>query len=194
MEDQELEKMWKQVTEPGIQVQSSRIASDLDANLLHFKKEIRMRNLRETLAGIVVFIAFSAGAYVVPGLLSKIGSALCAAYGLIIVVVVNYINTPKEADYTLSLKEYLLSQRVYLLRERKLLSTVLYWYILPPTISVLVFFAGIPLTTIAYITCSSLIIGMNTVVLVINKITIKKTVDPLLLQLNQSISQLEQPN
>jgi len=192
MEDQELQNLWRQVSPTAnINIESSTLTSALDDNLRRFNNEIKNRNLRETIAGILVFIFFSACTYLVPGTLSKIGSALCAVYGLMVIFVVNYITTPQQEDYTLSLKEYLLSQRVNLLRERKLLSTVLYWYILPPTVAVLLFFAGLPLSMIAFLAFSTVVIGINTAILFLNKNTIKKTVDPLILQLEQSISQLE---
>jgi hypothetical protein len=195
MEDQELQNLWKQASpKESIQIESSTLTSSLDANLRRFNKEISKRNLRETLGGLFVLITFSAIAYLVPGLLAKTGSALCAAYGLMIIFVVNKMKAHKEEDYALTLKEYLLSQRVHLLKERKLLNTVLYWYILPPTIAVLLFFAGLHLPNLAFISFSLLVAGINTGILFINKNTIKKTVDPLLLQLNKSISQLEPQN
>src|SRR6478735_5520151 len=123
MEDQELQHLWKQASpKAGIQIESSGLSSGLNVNLRRFNKEIKNRNIRESLAGVIVCVAFTSITFLVPGLLAKTGAALCAAYGLMIVVVVNYIKTHQEEDYTLSLKDYLLSQRLNLLRERKLLN------------------------------------------------------------------------
>ena len=72
-----------------------------------------------------------------------------------------------------------------------LLDNILYWYILPPFVIAILFFMGLPLTTMMWITKMGFVLLVSIGVLYLNKRAVKKQFKPLIKQLDETISNLE---
>ena len=96
----------------------------------------------ETAAAAVVLPVFVYYAYSIPHTMSKIASILIVLWAIFVVVRLRWARKHQPGNYTLTYLEYLQESKIYLLDQKRLLDTVIYWYILPCMCFALLFLAG----------------------------------------------------
>lgn len=193
--EEELIKIWQSSpNQERVKFERSRLMIEVQSNIDRFHQQIKYRDLREQIAVAIVIPAFAYSAYAVPHLLSKVASILIIGYGIFIVVRLRNAKKRKPGMVNETYLDYLHKMKGYLLDQKKLLDTVLYWYILPGMTLTMMFFLGFGITgRIAQI----IKMGLANVVLAIatlflNKKAVKEQITPRLEKINHLISMLEQ--
>jgi hypothetical protein len=107
------------------------IMRDVRGRAAKFNRQIRQRDLLETLAGVVVIVTFSFFAWAVPHVVAKIGAAVVVAGGLLITVRLYLARTrhPSLADSTA--REFCANELKRIDEQIHLLATVGWWYLAP---------------------------------------------------------------
>ena len=193
MLDQELKKIWQNSPqEEQLKFNHSKLLMDMDYSLKNFERDVRNRDLREVIVSILLMPVMVAIAFFIPAFLSKIGIALIVlALAFIVFKLKNVKKYKKEIDPVGSVKEQLLGMRHYVIKQKDLLDNVLYWYLLPLFIGIVLFFIGLGDSVLK----TTLLIGIAVVVCAgiywINKKAVKEYYGPLLAKLHTAIELLK---
>ena len=192
MLNDELEKIWQNSAKAeGIKFDKKELIKALNMQLNQFDRIIKNRNRREIVAAIIIILLSGTGFLFFTDILSRIGMALGVFYGVLVVYMLRNTKKQKPANYDLPIKDYLVEYRHYLIKERSLIVNVIYWYLLPPFIACLLFFIGqnLSITQIAYLMI--FIFCLYTFIFFMNKAGAKKTLNPLIKKLDETIKDLE---
>jgi hypothetical protein len=145
MNDDELKKLWQQqpLREPGLS--AVQVISAMQTKMSQFRRTINARDLRELVACAIVIIVFGCYAFYARtpimrlGWLIVIGGTIFIAWKLIHA---RRATPPAPAGATIveSLRAELNSVRT----QSRLLGSVLWWYLLPPGIGLLIATWGMP--------------------------------------------------
>ncbi|MCK9423096.1 MAG: hypothetical protein M0Q38_10900 [Bacteroidales bacterium] len=192
MLNDELENIWQKYTKAEVvNFNRSELLIDLKSQLKRFDRMLKNRDRREIIAGAMVILLSGAGAFFFTEILSRIGLVLGVLYGFLVIYMLTNVKKHKPDNYALPIKDYLVKYRMYLVKERNLLDNVIYWYLLPPFISSVLFFigqhTGIILLTILII----FVFGLYTFIYFLNKSGVKKSFDPLIKKLDETINDFE---
>jgi len=221
MLEQELKDIWKNSSQTEkIKFETSRLLIDLDGKMNGIQKGIRRRDFSEIAASVFGIFLFGYFLYEIPFPLTKIGCALSILWFVYLIFKLKNNKNQKYPDnLTLPLGEQLANQKKNMLREAKLLDTVLYWYVLPPLFSNLLFIYGfgdpitydwsplliekltnenllyfLPISTKMKIIYLSSTILLNVFVIWINKRVATKTYKPIIEDIEKLQKQLNSEN
>ena len=104
------------------------------------------RDMRETIASVLIIVFFGAYWFSAPNAITKIGIAITIAGAVEIIILLQIVRRRGRVDFTsVPLKEFSLSEVQLLNREIALLRHVVWWYLLPLCIGACVFVIGISL-------------------------------------------------
>ncbi len=144
MIEQELKAIWHKSS------QIERIELDLTTLLIELKnkmdttdRRIRRRDRREIIACYIGMLPFAFMAWEIPYPISKLACLLTIGWFAYVIYRLKKAGRNKEPDLSLPFKEQLESRKNYLKGQAQLLNSVLYWYVLPPFLINVLFFAGI---------------------------------------------------
>lgn len=132
MIESELITLWQSSPQhERIKFEKSRLMLDVQSNLDGFDKAVNQRDFLEIGAAIFVVIPiFAYQAYHQPSTLAKFGAVYIVVYCLYVVYRLLETKKGKPSEHS-SYLEYLRQSKVYLMRQKNLLDSALYWYILP---------------------------------------------------------------
>jgi CDP-diglyceride synthetase len=139
--------------------------------------------------------AFTYAAFQMPNVLTKIACVFIIFWAFYIVHRIRSARKHMPGSVTDNYIEYLSKTRDHLLVQKKLLDTVLWWYILPAQSGVTLFSLGVALESGSYdglIKMEILGLGLAIVILYMNKQTLKKTLNPRLEKIDELIGVMEQ--
>lgn len=197
MIEDELVKLWQSSpNQERIKFERSRLMIDVQSSLDRLHKSIRYRDLREIIATVIVIPVFMFYIYVIPFVLTKIASALIVLWGVYVILRLRKVKKYKPNSLTETYLEYLYKTREYLLKQKHLLDTVLYWFVIPFVVFTLLFFLGfqeLPHVTFrktATLCCSSVVLGI--VVYFLNKHAARKHILPQLRKVEELIKVMEE--
>lgn len=195
MIEDELIKIWQSSpNQERVKFEKSRLMIDLQSSLDRFHKAIRNRDLTETIAAIIVIPIFAYYAYIIPHALTKIASVLIVLWAVYVVMKLKQARKSKPGAFTETYQEYLYKTREYLIVQKKLLDTVLYWYILPGFAFILLFlmgFIGIPEKHNYIIKTGTLSTVLGVFVYFLNRRAVKKRITPRLEKVDELIKVME---
>jgi hypothetical protein len=192
MIENELKRIWQGAApEQKLLLDKTRLLMELDHFLNDFEKGLKNRDRREITVAWLMIPVLTVIAIFIPFVLSKIAMWLLIPWCLLVIYKLKAVKKLKPAEPALDMRTYLLQQKNYLLEQRKLISTVLYWYLLPPTALLLLFFAGFDLPTYRLITHFSIVLAVNGVVYYLNRRAIITDFDPALKKIDDSLEELE---
>ena len=192
MLENELALIWQQSAKTEVvKFNPSELIADLDSQLKNFDKCLKKRDKREVIAAAIVILIFGTCAILFTGIISKIGLLLCALYGVMVIYVLHNVKKHKPDSYDLSVKDYLVKHREYLVKERNLLKNVIYWYLLPPFVSCVIFFSGLKMETVHLVISVMIVFVMYTWIYFLNKAGVKNTFDPLISRIDKAIDNIE---
>ncbi len=199
MLNNEIEKIWQNNSEfEVVEFDKAELRDELKKQLRHFDRLVKRRNIRESIAAVIVIILFGAGLFLFSSLLSQIGMIIGVLYGALVIIMFWRAKQKKPIEYGLPTIDYLKKYRNYLAEERKLASNVLYWYLAPPYIACLLFFIGEEISTIHLVLNMLGIFALYAFILIRNKKGVKKTFNPLVEKVDHAIRVLNnetgQPN
>jgi hypothetical protein len=196
MIEDELIKIWKSSpNQERVKFEKSRLMIDVESSLNGFHKAIRNRDLAETIAAIIVIPVFAYYAYIIPQTLTKIASVLIALWAVYVMVRLKDARKSKPGAFTETYQEYLYKTREYLIVQKKLLDSVLYWYILPGFAFILLFlmgFIGMPEKHTYIIRTGTLSFVFGVLMYFLNRRAVKKRITPRLEKVDALIKVMEE--
>ena len=191
MIEDELIKIWQSSpNQERVKFHKSRLMIELQSSLDRFHRTIRNRDLTETIAAITVIPIFAYYAYIIPHTLTKIASVLIGVWAVYVVIRLRKARRNKPGAFTESYQEYLYKTREYLIVQKKLLDTVLYWYLLPGFVLILLFlmgFIGIPEKHTYIIRTGTFAFVLGIFVYFLNRRAVKKHIAPRLEKVDELI-------
>lgn len=209
MTEQELKEIWLSSSQTErIQVDSSRLVMDLKNKLNHIEKVIRNRDIREIVAAFITIPMFAYFAYDIPFPITRIASILTIVWSVYVIYRFRKLQlSKKNEDLTLPFKAQLENQKINMMTQHRFLDTVLYWYAGPPFLLNVTFILGLgnpeifgfssdlkehlPFDSASKIT---LIVGLAffyAFVVWLNKRAVKKTLNPLIADIQRIQDQLD---
>ena len=195
MED-ELIKIWQSSpNQERIKFEKSKLMIDVQSSLDRIQRSWKYMIIRETIAAMITIPAFIHMTYYIPYTISKIGSIWIVLSVIYILVRFKSVKKYKPTDFTETYIDYLYKTKDYLNAQKKLLDTVLYWFILPvfPGFAmVLMGFIHIPeKRKLIVITALSFVI-LAILIHFLNKRAVKKEFVPRLKKIDELIKVMEE--
>lgn len=134
MIEQELKEIWKNSSQiEKIKFDLSRLMMDLENKTTKIERVIRRRDRTEIGTAIFAIPMFALFAYEIPFPISKVGIILSMFwFGYVIYRLKSVQKYKRPADLSSSFKEQLENQKFHLQKQFHLLNTILYWYLIPP--------------------------------------------------------------
>jgi len=192
MTDDELSMIWqKSAGTEVISFNKPALIADLNSQLDDFEKCLNKRDRREIIGSAIVIFLFGTGALFVTSILAKTGLVLGALYGILVILVLRYVKKQKPENDSLPVGDYLVKHRQYLVKQRNLLKNVIYWYLLPPFVSCVIFFAGLKMETVHLVISVMIVFVMYSWIYFLNKAGVKNTFDPLISRIDKAIDNIE---
>ncbi len=208
MVEQELKEIWRNSSQmENIKFDLSRLLMEFHKKAANLDKVIRKRDMREIGASVFGIILFGYFAYELPFWVSKVGCSL--SIGWFVYIVYKFRNNRKtklQVDLTLPFKVQLERQQKNIKQEAHFLNSVFYWYVLPPFIAnlIIIFGAGdpslydwnprldlLPITLESKITMICFLALFSGFVVWLNKRAVKKTLNPIIDEINRIQEQLD---
>lgn len=192
MLENELKKIWQQASpEEIIKLDKSKLLVELDTELTRFNKGLIRRDKREIGVALFLIPFFLIAVIFIQGTLSKIALGLGIPYCILVIYVLKNVKKYQVSDFTIPLREFLIKQKNYLEKERALLDNILYWYILPPSVSTILFFYSRQMPQPKLYLFISVVVLVMAFIYYLNKKAVKDDFDPVIKRLDETIKKLE---
>ena len=195
MED-ELIKIWQSSpNQEKIKFEKSKLIIEVQSSLDRIQRSWKYMIIRETIAAIIAIPAFLFITYNVPYTISKIGSIWIVLAVIYILIRLKSAKKHKPTDLTETYIDYLYKTKDYLNAQKKLLDTVLYWYVLPVFpgyVLILLGFIHIPEKRKIIIIAALAFVVMAILAHFLNKRGVRKEFDPRLKKIDELIQVLEE--
>ena len=197
MMEEELIKIWQSSNnQERIKFERSRLMIDVQSSVDRFHQSIKYRDLREIIVAIALIPIFGFIAYDVPFTLSKIGAILIVFWLIFVIIRLRSVKKIKPSAVTETYLDYLYKTRAYLNAQKRLLDSVLYWYILPSLSGLTLFLLGFMevserfITTMIIAVASAVVVGIA--IYFLNKKAVKKEIIPRLEEADKLIKIMEE--
>ncbi len=145
MHDDALKEIWRgQSIEPAPPLPGAEQLAAMKSRMKNMDRTLRGRDWRENIAAVFVMIVFAAYFFIFPSPLSRLGSVLVILGSIFVMAYPTWRKrrVPKAAPDA-SMMQSLEAELQKINVEIALLRTVLWWYILPGPIGVVLFMAGL---------------------------------------------------
>lgn len=173
-----------------VKFEPDELSTEIVSKLNKFDKKTKRNVYTEILVALIMIPFFTYLVIVIPFVLSKIGAGIITASMLLIIFKMTSSLKKENKSIDLPMRDYLLNRKQHLLKQIKIIDTVLYWYILPPGIGVLLFIIGFKTSTLLLILSLTISVVVYLAIYVINKQAVKKHFKPLLKELENCIDEL----
>ncbi|GAB2532530.1 hypothetical protein [Rufibacter soli] len=192
MLDQDLKNLWQNSpSRESIHVNQTLLLQQVNQEADALARKIKIRDRLEIGVALVMMPLFGVVAWFIPFALTKLGAALVVVWCGWVVSKLRKARRHGTQDPSLPLDQFLLQYRGYLQRQVQLLKGVLYWYLLPFSGCMLLFFAGFPLGARQLLGPGAVVLAMNVLVYFLNKLAVQKELQPQLDKVNQTLAALE---
>jgi hypothetical protein len=195
MIEDELVRIWQSSpNQERVKFEKSRLMIEVQSSMDHFHKQVKYRDLREQIAVIIVIPFFAYAAYSIPHLLTKLASVLIIGWAVYVFFRLRNAKKHKPGAFTETYIEYLYKTRAYLQIQKQLMDSVVYWYILPGMLLVILFlmgFIGIPGKARGIMKVSIANALLAVVTYFLNKRSVKRQIMPRLEKVDQLIKVME---
>lgn len=195
MED-ELVKIWH--SSPNVEqikFEKSRLMLDVQSGIDRVNRQIKFRDAIEIGTAIVIVVpAFTYTAFQMPNIVTKIGCVFIILWCFYLVYRLRSARSHRSGAFTDNYTEYLHKTREHLLVQKRLLNTVLWWYVLPAQTGVTLFSLGISLDMGNYnalIKMELLGLALGVATIFMNQQAVKKTLKPRLEKIDELIGVME---
>ncbi|WP_181304004.1 hypothetical protein [Rufibacter sp. XAAS-G3-1] len=192
MLDQDLKDLWQNAApQDHIRLNQDLLLQEVGAEANALDQKIRQRDRLETRVALFMIPLFGLVAWRMPFPLTKLGAALVIPWCLLIIYQLRRARRHRVQNFSAPLQEYLLQYRHYLQHQVQLLKGVLYWYLLPFSVCLGLYFAGFPSSTGRLLTHLAIIMAINAFIYFHNRHAVKKELQPLLDKIDRTIATLE---
>lgn len=211
MVEQEIKEIWKGASaEERITFDVSRWTVDVQHRMHKLEQAIRKRDVTDMITFFVSIPIFGYLAYVVPFPVTKLGILLGLVSFIWNIIAKRRHQKQKIAvDPATSFKDQLERQKIRLLKEVHLLDTVIYWFLIPGFIPYVIAIVGLgdpaeygisnafinqvfPLSSVFKLGAVLLAGGVYAAIYWANKTVIKKTLMPMIREIDDAQKQLSQ--
>lgn len=132
MIEDELIKIWQSSpNQERIKFEKSRLILEVKSSLDKIQKSWKYMVIRETIAAIITILGFMFATYYVPFTISKVGTIWIVLSVIYMLIRIRSAKKYKPTDFEETYIDYLYKAKEHLNAQKKLLDTVLYWFILP---------------------------------------------------------------
>ncbi|TMU56730.1 hypothetical protein [Flagellimonas algicola] len=142
MIENELIQIWQSSPKhERIKFEKSKLMLDVQTKLNSFDRAVKRRDFVEISAAILMTPLFLYQVYRQPNILAKIGAFWIAVYCGYVIYKLLKVKKTKPSE-TSTYLDYLKESKDYLEKQKKLLESILYWYILPGLTGCTIFLIG----------------------------------------------------
>lgn len=192
MDDNTLKQLWLHSNkEQRIEINTEKLLENLNRKTLKMNKFIRRRDRLEIFLSACMIPLFGWWLLVVPQLSVKIGSGIIVM--TCVLVIFKLIRARKvkiKEEISSPLKYNLMISLQSVTQQRKLLDTVLWWYLLPFFIGVVCFFYSYSTTILSKIIYTVILTALYGYIYFLNKRAVKKHLIPLENNLIKALDEL----
>ncbi len=196
MVEDELIKIWQSSSnQERIKFEKSKLMIELQSSLTRLHRWWRYLELIEIVSCVVGILSFTVIVFVAPFTSTRIASVLLILFLINIIFQVLRIRKTKPNDLEENYLGYLKKTRTYLKAQRRLLSTAVYWVVLPVYPILLLFlidFWQLPAKRTIIVITYLAAMGMGVYGYFLNKKRVKKEIDPRINRVDELIKTLEQ--
>lgn len=195
MNEDELKTIWQTSNERMETLNLHTIKlNKMNERIKKFEKSIKRRNNLEIIVAIGIIACYGIYVYIKPQPLAKIGAVFTILYCLNVIYQLRKTEAKQpNFDVMRSVKDQLLAYEAYVKEEQKLLSTVLYWYLLPLLPGMILFLIGTGITWLPGLIYFGLFIPFVFVsVYYWNRKAIEHKTKPLLQDIARTLASLEE--
>lgn len=144
MIEQELKNIWQAGgRSEEIRLELTRLVLELQQNMADTERRVKARNVAETAAAIGGMGLFGYFAWAIPFPLTQIACLIAIAWFAYVIYRLQRAAQLASPGAATSFRDQLERQQQYLQKQARLLDTVLYWYILPPFVTNVLFVFGL---------------------------------------------------
>ena len=191
MDNQDFKAIWQAGNNKDfVKFKPEQISKEIISKLDNFNKAVKRNAYTEIVVSIMLIPVFSYLAIEIPFMLSKIGAIIITLSMILIIYKMLQSQQKENEKFDLPIQSFLLNRKQLLLNQIKLIDNVLYWYILPPGIGVLLFVIGASASLFSLIISLVLSVLVYVFIYIINKRAVKKRFKPLLEELENCINEL----
>ena len=194
MIEDELIKIWQSSpNQERVKFEKSRLMIDVQASLDRLHRKIKYRDLMEQIAIVLGSPVFIYYAFSIPFILTKIASVLIVVWGIYVFIRLRNAKKYKPGAFSETYLVYLQKTRRYLEIQKQLLDNVLYWYVLPCMILILLFTLGPGVSGRwpKIIQMGVILSGMAVAITYLNKRAVKRQITPRLEKIDVLIKTIE---
>ena len=137
------------------------------------RRQITLRNIVEIAAAVLTIIIYIYFIIYVPSLISKVGSSI-VILSLLFILITLLRNRVKGVDFSATVVEAGYAYKKEMEKQIILLKNLIFWYITPPAIGIIVFTVGLELPWYVNILSITVILIVNIAVYLINRRALKK--------------------
>lgn len=194
MFESELKRIWHSASPTEqLKFEKSKLLLQLKHGFEKKENDIRQRDLREIIVALALIPFFIFLVINTDSLWIGAGAVVLIGFCFNVVYQLRAVKKKKRSiNLSSNLKEQLANTRDYLNDERKLLDNVLYWYLLPPAVGILLVVIGSSENIWTSAVYLIVVVVLYTWIYNNNKRAVKSDYDPLIKKLNQSIEELEE--
>jgi hypothetical protein len=191
MDNQDFKAIWQASNKKDlVKFKPDKLSTEIVSKLNKFNKKTKLNVYTEIIVAILMIPFFTYLVIVIPFVLSKIGAGIIATSMFFVIFKMTSSLKKENESIDLPMRDYLLNRKQHLLKQIRIIDTVLYWYILPPGIGVLLFIIGFKTNTLLLILSLTISVVVYLAIYVINKQAVKKYFKPLLKELENCIDEL----
>jgi len=191
MDNQDFKQIWQAGNNKDfVKFKPEQISKEIISKLDKFNKAVKRNAYTEIVVAIILIPVFSYLAIEIPFVLSKIGAIIITLSLFLIIYKILQAQKKEMENFDLPMQEFLLNRKQQLLKQIQLIDSVLYWYILPPGIGVLLFVIGASANLLTLIISLVFALSVYVFIYIINKRAVKKRFKPLLEELENCINEL----
>jgi len=196
MELDELKKVWK-AEEPREKFDygPSELIAMINNRMIALESRIRSRDRLEIIACIIIIAVFFVLLVTAESTWKRVGSAILVTAGILIWIRLKKTQKASFAEQPSPdqpISEFLKKERKAIRKQKSLLKNIGWWYILPIAVGLLTFTAGFDASIWFKAGYAGVIILVAAVVWILNQRAAREKFDPLLEDIEQALTSLEQ--
>jgi hypothetical protein len=195
MNDNELKSLWhEQEWQPPTPLSDAELLIRMHARMRRFDRTIFWRDIRELAACAFILVFFGRSLFQSASTLTHAGAALLVAASIWIALALMIARRRhKPLPPSVPMSEFVAAERTKVDRQRSLLQSVLWWYILPIYIGVALFILGSGADVTFKITFMVTYAGVCVFIYFLNQHAVRKSLAPLQNELNHLLQSFPNP-
>jgi Flp pilus assembly protein TadB len=191
MDEDEVKRLWSNIATERIEINNDILIESLDDKLKKIERKVRRRDRREIFVCICLIPLFGWWVITVPPMLSKIGALIVVLACLLVVFKLVYARRVTVTEDIASEIGHRVTVSLQLLKQQiTLLQTVLWWYLLPFFVGIILFYFGLVTSVLSKAIYSLIVAVAYGYIYYLNKRAVRNHLKPLEEQLTNILNDL----